>query len=471
MARTIDQLAELSEELAVRRRFDLRNVVVIRWFFLFFLLVLLVLASNARGAIAGILAAGAGGLVLLLVLFRRVEPRQKEPRDSRLDRLAGLISPHVRATILVYLVVQYLLLLVALYGTEGAVPWMMIYPILLLLFRFSPAEFILLHGTFVVATVVERWTSWAFGYTSSSMMEFVVPVSLGVLSINAIALGAGLFLTRRFRREFLREWSAAREAYQERTRMRQELEFAREIQLSMLPTESPRLEWLDISSVSIPATEVGGDYYDFFPVDDRRMAVVVGDVAGHGLASGIVLSGVRSCLTLLADDLRDPVAVISRIHDMIRKTARHRMLVTLSILLLDPDNDEAILTSAGHPPILRRRSDETVEEIGIESLPLGAAMLDHFETRRFQLEAGDVLLLQTDGVYEMRDETGELFGLDRLVDRMSFHVPESGSQSLRDAIIRDLWEFRGRAPQDDDLTILVLTWKGSRTHDKRSIVS
>ncbi|MBW3670953.1 MAG: PP2C family protein-serine/threonine phosphatase [Acidobacteria bacterium] len=463
MARTIDQLAELSEELAVRRRFDLRNVAVVRWFFLFFLIVLLLLTNDAPGVIAGILAAGACSLVLLFVLFRRIEPRRTEPRDGRLDRLAGLISPHVRATILVYLVAQYLLLIVALYGTEEAIPWFMIYPILLLPFRFSPSEFILLHGTLVVATAVERWTSWAFEYTNESMAAFVIPVSLGTLSINAMVLGAALFLTRRFRREFLREWSAAREAYQERTRMRQELEFAREIQLSMLPTESPRLDWLDISSVSLPATEVGGDYYDFFPVDDRRIAVVVGDVAGHGLASGIVLSGVRSCLTLLADDLRDPVAVISRIHDMIRKTARHRMLVTLSILLLDSENEEAILTSAGHPPILRRRRDGVVDEIGIESLPLGAAMLDHFETRRFRLEKGDVLLLQTDGVYEMRDEAGELFGLDRLVDRLSIHVPERGSQSLRDAIIRDLWEFRGRAPQDDDLTILALTWNGPAT--------
>lgn len=461
MARAIDQLAELSEELAVRRRFDLRNVAVVRWFFVFFSIILLVLTQDARGLVAWVVGGSALAVIFLLLLFRRIEPRRKEPRGSYLDRLAGLISPHVRSAILIYLVVQYLLLIIGLFGTDDLIPWFMIYPLLLLFFRFSPSEFILLHGTFVAAAVAERWTSWAFGYTSAAMVDFVVPVSLGAFSINAIVLGFELFFTRRFRREFLREWSAEREVYQERMRMRQELEFAREIQLSMLPTESPGLDWLDISSVSLPATEVGGDYYDFFPVDDRRMAVVIGDVAGHGLASGIVLSGVRSCLTLLADDLRDPVAVISRLHDMIRKTARHRMLVTLSILLLDPDHDEAVLTSAGHPPILRRRRNGEVEEIGIESLPLGAGMLKSFETRRLLLEQGDVLLLQTDGVYEMRDDEGELYGLDRLVERMRAHEPEWGSQDLRDAIIRDLWEFRGRAPQEDDLTILVLTWKGS----------
>ena len=460
MARTIDQLAELSEELAVRRRFDLRNVAVVRWLFLVFPIILLATASDAAGVLAWVIRGSAAAVFVLFLVFRRVPPSQTILRGRMLDRLAELITPHVRAVILVYLALQYVVLIAGVFGSEAAVPWFMIFPMLLLLFRFAPSEFILLHGIFLAVAVLERWTSWAFGQTGQSMSGFVIPVTLGALSINAMVLGVELFVTRRFRREFLREWSAARESFQERSRMRQELEFAREIQLSMLPTESPELDWLDIASVSLPATEVGGDYYDFFPIDDRKLAIVVGDVAGHGLASGIVLSGVRSCLTLLADDLRDPVSVIARLHDMIRKTARHRMLVTLSILLLDRESGEAVLTSAGHPPILKRNALGEVEEIGIPALPLGAAMLDHFETREFRLEAGDVLLLQTDGVYEMRDEEGEMFGLDRLVDRIAVHQPDRGSRDLRDAIIRDLWEFRGRAPQEDDLTILALTWKG-----------
>ena len=85
-------------------------------------------------------------------------------------------------------------------------------------------------------------------------------------------------------------------------------------------------------------------------------------------------------------------------------------------------------------------------------------MLEQFETRTFTLTSGDVILLQTDGVYEMRDDEGELFGIDRLTERLSAHDPKRGSQSLRDAVIRDLWEFRGHAAQEDDLTIVTLTW-------------
>lgn len=463
MVRSIDELAELSEELAVRRRFDLRNTVVVRWFFFFFMIVLLAMTGTAAGsgrpAIALLASFSLLVVVILFLAFRRIEPRQTVPRGRWLEWLAARIAPHVRAAVLIYLPSQYLLVVIVAFGSDNVIPWFVLFPLAIMMFRFTPSERILVHGIFVGTVLLERSIFWAVITSERSLASIVLPVLLSSLSINAIALGVGLFLTRRFRNEFLGEWSAARAAYEERSRMRQELEFAREIQLGMLPLESPEIDWLDIAALSLPATEVGGDYYDYFPLDEQRLAIVVGDVAGHGLASGIVLSGVRSCLSLLENDLRDPVSVIERIHHMIRKTARHRMLVTLSILLLDRETSEATLTSAGHPPIFRRRSDGEVDEIGIPSLPLGAGMLERFETRTFALSPGDVLFLQTDGVYEMRDEDGEMFGLDRLVERIAVHDPYRGSRDLRDAVIRDLWEFRGQARQEDDLTILVLTWK------------
>ena len=85
--------------------------------------------------------------------------------------------------------------------------------------------------------------------------------------------------------------------------MREELEDARAIQLAMLPSSAPEMGWLELQGMSLPATEVGGDYYDFLKVDEDRIAVVVGDVAGHGVASGLLLSGVRAGLHLLRGDL------------------------------------------------------------------------------------------------------------------------------------------------------------------------
>jgi serine phosphatase RsbU (regulator of sigma subunit) len=459
MARTIDDLASLSEEPALRRRFDLRNVVVVRWiqfgFFWFFFGATLHSASRESLA-AAVLAAGCLLAVLLLLLvFRRIEPSRVPPRAGLLAGLAGRIEPYLRGSILLYLILQYAaVLLIA--SAPMSIPWFVIYPLLIIGFRFSTSERILVHGALFGLVAIASFGLWVEGRS-----DLVLPGIFVSAGYNAIALAVGLWLTRRFRRSFLEEWSVARQAHQERDRMRQELDFAREIQLAMLPRERPEVPWLDIAALSLPATEVGGDYYDFFELDPQRLVIVVGDVAGHGLASGIVLSGVRSCLSLLAEDLRDPMAVIERLHRMVRQTARHRMLVTLSILLLDHEKGEAVLTSAGHPPILLRRRAGPVEEIGISSLPLGAGLLETFETRTFTVEEGDVLLLQTDGVYETSDEEGEQFGLDRLVERLEAHDPARGSSHLRDAILRDLWEFRGSAPQGDDLTMVTLTWRSA----------
>src|SRR5262249_56635275 len=103
---------------------------------------------------------------------------------------------------------------------------------------------------------------------------------------NALALGVGLLATRRYKQRVLDEWRGLREGAREQLRMREELDFARKVQLSMLPAAGPTLDWLDVAGVSVPATEVGGDYFDYFPLGPDRLAIASADVAGHGLPSG-----------------------------------------------------------------------------------------------------------------------------------------------------------------------------------------
>src|SRR5207249_83659 len=109
--------------------------------------------------------------------------------------------------------------------------------------------------------------------------------------------------------------------------------------------------WADVAGVSLPATEVGGDYYDYFVVDGR-LAIVCGDVAGHGLASGITLSALRSGFTLLRDQLLDPAHVLDRLQEVVTQSSHRRMMVTISVRLLDPETHMATMASAGHPPLL-----------------------------------------------------------------------------------------------------------------------
>ncbi len=251
-----------------------------------------------------------------------------------------------------------------------------------------------------------------------------------------------------------------RERRQEQLRLRQELDYAREIQLSMLPLANPELDWLDIASLSLPATEVGGDYYDYFAIDDDRLAVVAGDVAGHGFAAGLLLASVRGCLTLLVEEIDRPQAVMSKLNHMVKQTTRRRMLVSLAILSLDRTRGRATLTSAAYPPVLiRRAADGSVEELDTSSLPLGALLREKFAHRDVPFAAGDVFLLYTDGLYETEDEAGEVYGLERLSGLLA--AQDSGTaDEIREAILTDVWNFKGRAVQTDDVTFVVLKIKG-----------
>jgi sigma-B regulation protein RsbU (phosphoserine phosphatase) len=249
------------------------------------------------------------------------------------------------------------------------------------------------------------------------------------------------------------EWSSRRTQAREQIRMRDELRYARELQLSMLPECAPSLDWADICSVSIPATEVGGDYYDYF-VEGDRIALVCGDVAGHGMASGLVLSALRSGFTLLRDSLGDPAAVLTRLHDLVAHTTRRRMLVTVSVVLLDRKENTATIASAGHPPVILRRGDGRVESIALYAPPLGVRLPVQIPQLRMNVQPGDTFVLHSDGIYETRNAAGDSYGIERLEQVVRQHG-DGEAEPLRDAILRDVAKFRGNVEPDDDVTVVV----------------
>ena len=450
---TVEELAHLSDDAALRRRYDQRNATIMRWLIWAGLLTSLIqMGAGEVWESPWRLSIGTTHLVLNAILalaFRRI---RKERLDDGLllDRVARRIENQMRLLVQSYLVVEFFLIIAFHFGwNEDVMPWFVTFPYLLVPLRFIPAERLFLHGLI-----------WGGGL--ATVLAWHAPGDLGTEAIVAssvqhvVAFFAGLWMNHRFRKTFLREWTTERDRAREQVRMREELEFAREIQLSMLPRESPDVDWLDISAVSLPATEVGGDYFDYFDAGHERIAVVSCDVAGHGMASGIVLSGVRSCLTLLSEELGDPSRVMEKMHSMVRQTSRHRMLVTLSILLLDRRNERAVLTSAGHPPVLVRKPGGEVREIVIESLPLGVRLAHDWSEETFAIAPGDVIVLQTDGVYETVNDLDEQYGLDRLMSLIGSWTDDGTAQGLRDGIIRDLWSFRGKAAQEDDVTLVVI---------------
>ncbi|HEX8152776.1 MAG TPA: PP2C family protein-serine/threonine phosphatase [Thermoanaerobaculia bacterium] len=439
---SIEDLARLSDDAAVRARFGAHNRL-----FLPLVLAVMCLATIIETFIgihaASPLRIGNATLNFLLVVFGLVVMRDIH-RSDRVKPIAAarFVERHTAGTVTCYLALQYLLLV--LFSGRNWMPWALLFPFGVLGFRLLTTELLLLHGYFSAVVIVE----FVVGNMPKREGRAVV---IATVVINAIVCLVAWLASRRLRREVVTDFTERRLHAREQIRMRDELRYARELQLSMLPEAAPSLDWLDVAGTSIPATEVGGDYYDYFAVGDA-IALVSGDVAGHGMGSGIVLSALRSGFTLLRDQLHQPAAVMTRLHELVAQASRRRMLATASVLLIDPHSRRATLANAGHPPLLVRR-DGRVEMIELFSPPLGVRLPTIIPQRELDVRAGDLFVLHTDGIYETRNEHGDTYGFDRLSRVIATH--DGSAQALCDAILVDVDAFRGDAAQDDDITLVV----------------
>jgi sigma-B regulation protein RsbU (phosphoserine phosphatase) len=279
---------------------------------------------------------------------------------------------------------------------------------------------------------------------------------LGQISATAIVVATGNRISRRRREVFLVAYRRELARESERVRMRSELHDAREIQLSMLPKQAPDLDWIDFSSISLPASEVGGDYFEYFLLSETQLVIAIGDVAGHGVASGLVLSGVRSGLHLLREELRNPLAVLAKLNRMVRETAPTRMFVTLQLALLDYRLKRLTVASAGHPAMLQLPAGGRVTALGAPGLPLGTGLDPGSAEVSAPMEIGDTLIFYTDGVPEIRDLRGEPFGEERLIQAIERGSHDNSARRLRDSILNSGSSFKADVAQEDDLTLLIL---------------
>ncbi|NJL29751.1 MAG: PP2C family protein-serine/threonine phosphatase [Thermoanaerobaculia bacterium] len=242
----------------------------------------------------------------------------------------------------------------------------------------------------------------------------------------------------------------------ERERQRVELETARQIQSSILPDLPPRLAGIDLAHCYLPATEVGGDFYDVLALEDGRLAVAVGDVAGHGVSSGLIMSMAKSTLALQVTVNPEAQAVFQTLNRTVYQSARLRLLTTLCYALVDRERRELIYASAGHLAPYRIDAQGKVEALIAGSYPLGVRGELDVRVRTIRLEPGDRLFLYSDGVVEARrGETDEVFGFERLEASLARHA-EADPAGLRDGVLEDVRKFTGNVPRDDDQTILVL---------------
>ena len=242
--------------------------------------------------------------------------------------------------------------------------------------------------------------------------------------------------------------------------LQQELEIARTMQLSILPNVFPDLAELDVAARMIPAKEVGGDFYDFFPVTDDKIGIVIADVSGKGIPAAFFMLVARTMLRAVAESGVGPAETMRRVNNLLAAENEQSMFVTAFYGELDLKTGTLAFSNAGHNPPLRMTREGTVAELGrLPGLALAAMPDMPYGERSVRLDAGDVVFMFTDGVTEAFNGEDAMFGDDRLVAALAAQAIAPVRDGL-DGVLSDLARFTAGAPQSDDITCLVVRWRG-----------
>ena len=249
----------------------------------------------------------------------------------------------------------------------------------------------------------------------------------------------------------------------EKKRLDQDLQVASEIQRILLPSNAPEVTGYQISGINIPAKQVSGDYYDYIAVDDSHLGVAVADVSGKGVPASLIMAMCRSVLRSQAGAKLSPSAVLHQVNAQIFPDIKEDMFISMAYAILDKKSSTVTLSRAGHDaPLLYRASDKTVSKINPPGMAVGIDSGTVFNrvTGDFSLtlEAGDCLILYTDGVTEALDKNGEEFGMENVIKSIQASAPE-GAAAMITRLTDDLWTFVGARPQNDDITLIAIRKK------------
>ncbi len=236
--------------------------------------------------------------------------------------------------------------------------------------------------------------------------------------------------------------------------MQRDLSQAAEIQRRMLPAEAPKMAGADLAGFNAACRTVGGDYYDFFPYPDGRVALALGDVSGKGMPASLMMMALHARVQVLAEDPGNMAAFMTRLNKATCAQCPSNRFITFFFCVLDTATGELTFANAGHnPPILMRASGEAQLLEGGGPV-LGILPIAPYAEQRAHLDHGDMLVLYIDGVTEANNAAYEEYGEARFIEVLKRHR-EAPATAIVDAVTRDLDEFAAGAPQADDITLVV----------------
>lgn len=237
--------------------------------------------------------------------------------------------------------------------------------------------------------------------------------------------------------------------------IKRELEVASQVQMSALPAELPANEFFDVKARVIPAKEVGGDFYDYYLIDEHHLALVIADVAGKGIPAALFAMVTRALIKSVASQYESPAATLKAVNEQLCDGNDSCVFITTFFGVLDLRSGAFLYSNAGHNPPRLLRADGSLEVVApTDNLVLGIDDGEAYANAEVQFHPGDALILYTDGVTEAEDAGEEEYG-DHRFDQMLAAAGSTDASAIIDAIVSAVREFAGEANQSDDITCVV----------------
>ncbi len=256
---------------------------------------------------------------------------------------------------------------------------------------------------------------------------------------------------------FFRDVTERRRAERELQRSREEFAAAREIQQRLFPRSFPTLPGFDLAGISHPAESAGGDYFDFLPMQDGGLGLVVADVSGHGVGPALLMAETRAYLRPLARRHALPGEMLTIAHELLVEDLGDERYITVLVVRLNPSERTLTFANAGHPPgLLLDREGQIKARLKRTGRPFGKQGKNPYPTgESIALSSGDILLMLTDGIDEAMRPDGECFGLDRAAEVLKQNRTRS-ARELVETLCQAARDFAAPEPQADDLTVLIV---------------
>jgi sigma-B regulation protein RsbU (phosphoserine phosphatase) len=252
----------------------------------------------------------------------------------------------------------------------------------------------------------------------------------------------------------------------EKKRLEEELRIARQIQMSLLPRGTLDVPGLTITALCVPAREVGGDYYDFFPLPQNRLGVLIADVSGKGTSAALYMAELKGLVLSLSQIYFSPRQLLTEVNKIISENLDSRSFITMTYAVIDVAQGVMTFARAGHTPMIHLAGPSATNPGARVLVPSGMVLglriegaaekfTELLEEDRVDLNTGDVIVLYTDGITEAMNADSDLFGDSRLSQIVEEHGHLDSSE-LRERILREIEAFVGGADQHDDMTMILL---------------